>query len=90
MQSKTCLFTLQLKLIAPKFITSEWRIASFEQFISDYSAFTLNPNKPPANVGTSTSIQLPRLMSGQSQAWAVGLQFPAEQGWNHCHAAGEY
>lgn len=57
---KTCLFTLQLKLIAPKFITSGWRTSTFEQFISDYFAFTLNPNKPSSNLGTSTSIPASR------------------------------
>lgn len=31
-------------------------ISSFKQFISDYSAFTLNPNKPSANLVTFTSI----------------------------------
>lgn len=84
MQSKTCLFTLQLKLIAPKFIISERRISTFKQLISDYSALTLNPKKALANVGT------PGLMPGQIQAWAVGLQFPAvSRHWHHWHTAGE-
>lgn len=61
MQSTTCLFTLQLKLITPKFVTGEWRISTFEQFISDYSAFTLNPNKPHANLDTSTPIPAARI-----------------------------
>lgn len=39
-----------------KFIIGEWRISTFKPFLSDYSAFTLNPKKPPANLGSSTSI----------------------------------
>lgn len=81
MQSKTCLFTLQLKLIAPKFVTREWRISTFEQFISDYSAFTLNPNKPPANLDTSTSIPAAKIDARTHPSMGCWVTIPcSEQG----------
>lgn len=73
---KTCLFTLQLKLIAPKFITSGWRTSTFEQFISDYFAFTLNPNKSSSNLGTSTSIPASRTDVGTDPSAGCWVTIP--------------